>query len=174
MAITETTEKTLESRLSDLRSFCRELYRTKPDLHTAFDDPEGPEYWGWIQTHGFTDYPEVRNLSVPVPPLEVRRFVNPESWGYLVCGASIYRMLSRVVADAGRKIQELGPVLDFGCGPGRALRLFLRHALEIRCVGIDVDAVMIEWCRANFPFGEFHVNRDRPPTDLPSSAFGLV
>jgi SAM-dependent methyltransferase len=174
MAMAETTEQTLERRLCDLRSFSRELNGKKPDLQAAFHDPEGADYWTWIQTHGFTDYMQVQDLSVPVPPPEVRRFVNPEPWGYLCCGASIYRMLTRVAADAGRKLEELGLVLDFGCGPGRGLRLFLRHASQIRCVGIDVDAVMIEWCRANFPFGEFHVNREQPPTDLPSSTFGLI
>lgn len=173
--MTRTTEQTLQDRLSELRSLSREIYRARPDLQAAFDDPEGPEYWAWIQSHGFTEYPQVRVLSVPVPPFEVRRFVgSAESLAHLATGAAIYRLLSSVAADTGRKIQELGPILDFGCGSGRALRFFLRHALEVRCVGTDVYAPAIDWCRANLPFFEFHVNRKRPPSDLPSAAFGFA
>src|SRR6185369_17594698 len=47
-------------------------------------------------------------------------------------------------------------------------------AATLRVVGTDVDTTAIEWCRSNFPFGEFHVNGGLPPTDLPASTFGLV
>jgi SAM-dependent methyltransferase len=170
----ESGQHALERQLSRLLSLSREIYRKRPDLQDAFPDPEVPEYWTWLQTHGFTEFREIRDLSTPLPSRDVHRFVNPDAWGYLLCGASSYLVLCRAALNAGHTLDELGPVLDFGCGPGRTLRFLVRHGQAIRCVGIDVDRAAIEWCRASFPFWEFQVSGDHPPANLPAATFGLA
>jgi 2-polyprenyl-3-methyl-5-hydroxy-6-metoxy-1,4-benzoquinol methylase len=43
-------------------------------------------------------------------------------------------------------LRKRGPVLDVGCGRGEMLELLREH--DIRAEGIDVDAAMVERCRA--------------------------
>jgi SAM-dependent methyltransferase len=165
----------LHDRIAALSELSQEIYRARPDLQTAFPDAAGTPYWAWLQTHGCLEYSRVRELSLPVPPDEITRFVNTgDVWSFLLNGASAYKMLDRIARECGRELARSGPVLDFGCGPGRVLRMMLRNADTLRVVGIDVDRTSIEWCRANFPYGEFHVNDKNPPTALPASEFGFV
>ena len=169
------TVPTLKHRVEHLLELGRRIHRERPDLQAAFPDPESLPYWLWLQTHGWQEYPEMREASVPLPPVEFQKLVNVgDSWLFLLAGASSHKLLLRVLAEQRKDLSDVGPVLDFGCGPGRSLRLFLRRALDVRIVGTDVDAKSIEWCRANFPFGEFHVNSQRPPTRLPAATFGFV
>jgi SAM-dependent methyltransferase len=168
-------EPSFAKQMTELHDLGQEIYRSRPDLQTAFADPLGTPYWRWLQTHGWCEYPRVRELSVPVPPEVISQFVNTgDSWSFLLNGAAAYAMLDRLVGDCGQSLAGMGPILDFGCGPGRVLRMMLRHAGTLRVVGTDVDATAIRWCRSNFPFGEFRVNEKNPPTDLPASTFGLV
>lgn len=165
----------LQDRIAALRELSREIYESRPDLQTAFPDPRGTAYWAWLQTHGCLEYTRVRELSLPVPPNEITRFVNTgDEWSFLLNGASAYRLLDGIARECGTELARGGPVLDFGCGPGRVLRMMLRHADTLRVVGTDVDPVSIEWCRTNIPYGEFHVNDKDPPTSLPASEFGFV
>jgi len=166
---------TLESRIQTLLNLGRTIYRQRPDLQAAFSGPDTIPFWVWLQTHGCLEYPEVRDASIALPPDEIQQRVNcGDSWGFLLNGASIYTMLLRVLSDHGRDLVELSPVLDFGCGPGMSLRFFLPRALDVDFAGSDIDRRSIEWCRDNFPFGKFHLNRESPPTDFRASQFGFV
>lgn len=167
--------RSLKLRVDGLLELGRSIHRERPDLQDAFPDPESLPYWIWLQTHGIRDYPEVREASVPLPPTEIQSVVNVGDWfSFLLNGASSHQLLLRVLADQGLDLADVGPILDFGCGPGRCLRFFLRRSRDVSFVGIDVDPASVRWCQANFPFGEFHVNPERPPTRLASAAFGFV
>jgi SAM-dependent methyltransferase len=65
-------------------------------------------------------------------------------------------------------------VLEFGCASGRLIR-HLRCIDGIRLAGTDLDDEPIQWCRANLPGVEFHVNGFRPPLEFAEdNAFDLV
>jgi SAM-dependent methyltransferase len=165
----------LRARIAALRDLGQTIYAARPDLQATFSDPTGAPYWTWLQTHGCAEYPRVRELSLPVPPQEIAQLVNTGgAWAFVLNGASAYRMFDRIARECGAELAAIGPILDFGCGPGRVLRMMLRHADTLRVVGTDVNREAIEWCRANFPYGEFHVNAKNPPTSLPASEFGFI
>jgi SAM-dependent methyltransferase len=175
MSRAASSRSSFETRLSELRELSEEIYASRPDLQKAFPDPHGTPYWQWLQTHGCGEYDRVRELSMAVPPPEIMRVVHfGDATAFLHNGASAYGLLDRVLKGCGRALAASGPILEFGCGPGRVLRMMFRHADDLRVVGTDVDAAAIDWCRSNFPFGEFHVNDKNPPTNLPSSTFGLI
>ena len=112
---------------------------------------------------------------LPIPPSDLIFLVAGTadiSW-FLDAGA----MGAATVRDALKRqrieIQDLGAVLDFGCGCGRVLRYW--HSLpKTRVCGTDYNPQLIEWCRENLPFGNFTVNSLSPPLEYRDAEFDLV
>lgn len=78
-----------------------------------------------------------------------------------------------VLAGAGHAVEEMGSLLDFGCGVGRTLRHF--HNLPgTQMHGRDYNPFLVEWCAENLPFAQFGTNRLRPPLDFEDDQFDLV
>lgn len=166
---------TLRDRLGRIWSLAGEVYAQRPDLQRAFSSPEAEEFWIWLNCFGITEYQAIRDLLVPIPPPRVRAFAGDVREGaFLHTGASIYRLLLRVAQESGRPFSSFGSILDFGCGPGRGLRYLLKYSQTAACYGTDVDATAIGWCQESFPFGEFMVNDEVPPTGFRSESFDLI
>src|SRR5262249_9068898 len=72
----------------------------------------------------------------------------------------------------GLALEELGGVLDFGCGCGRVLRHL--GGLRATLAGSDADADAVAWCRANLPFAQVVRNGPRPPLPFDESSFDLA
>jgi SAM-dependent methyltransferase len=71
-----------------------------------------------------------------------------------------------------RSIGDFGNVLDWGCGCGRVTRYF--SSLHTRLFGVDRDEENVNWCRRQFPFGEFRIASLRPPTTFDAESFDLI
>ena len=89
-------------------------------------------------------------MTLPFPPLELRRQVGPivdDSYYDNPTGDYILGPLDIGPLAPG---QAYDRVLDFGCGPGRdARRLLLQRERPKVYVGVDVNRPMIEWCQQN-------------------------
>jgi len=119
----------------------------------------------------------------PVPPLELIQRVTPEfsasegeaaernfhdaAWRSLAA-------LEQALAGVGRRMEEFERILDFGCGPGRVLRLLEPLAGRTELHGVDIDADAIAWCRQAIPFAHFTAAPHVPPTAYPDAHFDLV
>jgi SAM-dependent methyltransferase len=170
-----TSRDSIRRRLAELREVAADVYRSREDLQQAFPDPASNEYWIWVNRFGVFEVPAIRRLVVPLPPLELRTLVGGTSEAsFLDCGASAYRLLDRLTRAVGTSLAKTSGVLDFGCGCGRVLRYLLNDADRLDAFGCDVDARMIGWNRANFPFGEFAVHRATPPIDVDDARFDLI
>lgn len=95
-------------------------------------------------------------MSLPFPPLALRRLVGP------IVDDSYYDNPTGDYTAGPLDIGPLAPgqayerVLDFGCGPGRdARRLLLQRERPKSYVGVDVNRLMIDWCRENLSFDGF-------------------
>ena len=82
--------------------------------------------------------------------------------------------LERALALVGKEFADFERLLDFGCGPGRYLRLLGPLAVTTEIHGADVDADAIQWLRDNVTFGEFSVIPPTPPTAYDDGEFDLV
>lgn len=165
----------LRHRKEALLAYGRYLWHLRPDLREAFEDPDAPGFWVWLQTFGWEDYEPVRELSIGVPPPEVYQHSNTGGErGYLWTGGNTFNMLHRVLESSGVDLASIQSILDFGCGPARGLRLFSRFLPDVRLAGTDVDEVAIEWCRQNFGAAEFQVNAELPPCAFEDDAFDLI
>lgn len=165
----------LADRLDRLQRVGETIQSKRPDLHQQFPDPRLDDFWMWLNRVGVREYPSVRQLVVPLPPENLRAIAGePSEARFLDNGAGVYELLARVSDDLGQPLRSWGSILDFGCGPGRTLRYFLKDARAVELVGTDVDSDAIRWNQRNFPFGSFWTNDAVPPTKLPSTHFGFI
>jgi len=114
--------------------------------------------------------------ELPLPEVNRRqRVIGQESSDYfLKGGANQFERLRAAARDvAGRDFDQLGNVLDWGCGCGRISRYFRQRGPDA-FTGADVDADNVAWCRANLPFGRFETIPLHPPTQFADGTFDLV
>ena len=82
--------------------------------------------------------------------------------------------LESAALEAGKPIETFRSGLDFGCGCGRVVRAFRRHAAFLKLHATDVDAEAIAWCRQHLPIAEFRVNDGTPPLPYANEQFDLI
>jgi SAM-dependent methyltransferase len=86
---------------------------------------------------------------------------------FLRSGRAAYDAIAATVP-----LDEVGSVLDFGCGCGRVLRYWTDHAGTV--AGSDRDDGAVEWCRRNLPFAQVDRNALGPPLAYADESFDLV
>ena len=96
------------------------------------------------------------------PELIVRVAGTADTAWFLEGGRLAADGIRAALERAGRPIEGLGAVLDFGCGCGRVTRRW-RGLDGVRIAGTDANEDAIAWCAANLPFGEFEPNGLEPP-----------
>ena len=82
-------------------------------------------------------------------------------------------LIRSLLNDNGTPIEEIGSLLDWGCGCGRVLR----HWSDLsgtRLFGCDIDRKMVAWCNENLTFAQVTVNALSPPLPYDDSSFELV
>jgi SAM-dependent methyltransferase len=113
--------------------------------------------------------------SLPLPPPHLRHAVaNSEdvAW-FLQAGAEGAACLREVLEKSGIVFNDLGAVLDFGCGVGRVLR-HLADPTGPALHGTDFNREMIAWCAASLPFALFQVNDLKGPLAFENESFELI
>jgi SAM-dependent methyltransferase len=113
--------------------------------------------------------------GLPLPPSRlIVRVAGTADVGWFLEGG---RLAAASVADAlgrrGAQVDELGSILDFGCGCGRVVRRWAGLAATA-VAGSDMNEGAIEWCRRNLPFARFEVNKLEPPLAFDPESFDLV
>jgi SAM-dependent methyltransferase len=107
--------------------------------------------------------------GLPVPPrrLMVRVAMTGDAEWFLRSGRAAYDAIAAHVP-----VDELGAVLDFGCGCGRVTRYW--RDFDGAIVGSDLSEAAIDWCREHLPFADFEVNTLEPPFGFDDESFDLV
>ena len=112
-------------------------------------------------------------LPVPPPRLIVRVAGTADVDWFLESGRLAAESVQNSLARHGRRMDELGALLDFGCGCGRVTRRWV--GLDRTAVhGADANEHAIAWCRATLPFGRFASNGLAPPLEHADGSFDLV
>jgi SAM-dependent methyltransferase len=112
--------------------------------------------------------------SLPLPPAKLRGRVagTANATWFLESGRLASDTIQSSLAGAGLRLEDLGAVLDFGCGCGRVLRWLRDIPAELR--GADFDGDAIAWCRKNLSFAKFERNRLAPPLSYEPESFDLI
>jgi len=112
-------------------------------------------------------------LPVPPPRLIVRVAGTADVGWFLESGRLAAESIAESLARHGRRVEEVGALLDFGCGCGRVIRRWAGlGATSIH--GTDANERAVAWCRANLPFARFESNGLAPPLPYANESFDLV
>jgi SAM-dependent methyltransferase len=113
--------------------------------------------------------------DVPIPSAALRFMVIGESDPdrFLHSGKRGAQLVADLVARQGKGLDEVGKVLDLGCGCGRVIRHLRRCGAE-ELHSCDCNAKAIAWCQRFLDFATFHVNHLEPPLPYPDGMFGLI
>lgn len=112
----------------------------------------------------------------PLPPARLRAQVGPlhaDADFFLRSGEAHARLIRELVSECGSSIDEVGPILDWGCGCGRVLRHWTDFPPEL-VSGCDINPKMVEWCASNLPFTVFVSDLLPPLPSVADQSFGLV
>jgi SAM-dependent methyltransferase len=109
--------------------------------------------------------------GLALPPARMRAQVGP-----LHADARFFLESGRHNAELIRSLvplEDVGALLDWGCGCGRVLRHW--STLEgTRVCGCDINPRMVDWCNANLPFADVALNDLSPPLPYEDATFDLV
>jgi len=109
--------------------------------------------------------------GLPLPPARMRTQVGP-----LHANARFFLESGRHNADLVRSLvpfDEVGALLDWGCGCGRVLRHWSGvHGTHV--YGCDINTKMVDWCNEHLPFADVAVNELTPPLPYGDAEFDLV
>lgn len=131
------------------------------------------ETLGVLRAAGRTAPAAEDGLPVPPPRLIVRVAGTADVGWFLDSGRLAAESVRDALARHGCRLEELGALLDFGCGCGRVTRRWA--GLDRTAVnGADANERAIAWCRANLPFARFVSNGLAPPLDHADESFDLV
>jgi SAM-dependent methyltransferase len=113
--------------------------------------------------------------GVPIPSAALRFMVVGESDPdhFLYWGRRGAQLVTDLLARHGKGLEQVGKVLDLGCGCGRVIRHLRRCGAE-ELHGCDCNAKAIAWCRRFLDFATFDVNNLEPPLPYPDATFGLI
>lgn len=142
----------------------RALQKRLSPMLLAENDATGGESVPAADAHG-----------VPLPPAQLRDWVagtDDLNW-FLEGGRLGAQTVKTILARHGVVLEQLGSILDFGCGCGRVLR-HLRPLESVRIHGTDSNPAAIAWCDRNLDFAEFGTNRLEPPTRYRANSFDCI
>jgi SAM-dependent methyltransferase len=111
--------------------------------------------------------------GIPLPPALLRVLVagTADPIQFLEGGARAASSMEANLSKCGYELEDLAPILDFGCGSGRVLR----HFAELRVLhGADVNPKLVGWSKRHLPFASFTLVAPEPPTLYSHGQFGLI
>jgi len=119
-------------------------------------------------------HPEFHS-SLPDPPVNLmQRVANVDNPAIYWCRAlHSYSEFLRAI-QSNSDINSISSILDWGCGCGRVISLFLKHTNIPEIYGCDIDREAVEWCSAHLKRGQFSVINPFPPTHYSDSMFDLI
>jgi SAM-dependent methyltransferase len=113
---------------------------------------------------------------LPLPPARLRAQVGPahaDAAYFLRSGREHADMIKGLLDEDGSSVEELGAILDFGCGCGRVLRHW-SGLPRTRVFGCDIDSRMVEWSAAHLDFADVRATSLSPPLPFHDEAYDLV
>lgn len=113
-------------------------------------------------------------LVADLPPAPVRRRAtgNDDPESFRAAGHRLAAVfISAIEEHAGA---SPGPVLDWGCGPGRVAMHVVRQRPAWDLSGCDVDAEAVAWCNQNIEQDAYAVTGILPPLPCPDERFGAI
>lgn len=131
------------------------------------------EFWFWALTEGYRTDERLKQVLPGFPPEEVQyRFTGAAGDDTMREAFGFYQLVREILRS--HRHEPVESVLEFGCGWGRMIRLFLRDVEPANLWGVDCMPAAIDVCRDTNRHCNFRLIDPFPPTGLASNRFDLV
>jgi 2-polyprenyl-3-methyl-5-hydroxy-6-metoxy-1,4-benzoquinol methylase len=112
--------------------------------------------------------------GLPLPPSRLRVQVagTADARWFLESGRAAADSMREALERHGRRLEDFGAILDWGCGCGRVIRQLSGLGAELH--GSDANPALVGWCRENLSFARFATNEIAPPFRYGDGQFDLV
>ena len=120
--------------------------------------------------------PEIEGVPMPLfPPEEMQREMHGHSGEVSLHEAhAFFREVKAYAHYAGKPLEATRTLLDFGCGWGRMLRLFMKDIHPDNLYGIDSTSRFITEARRCNPDVNFLACQVAPPTILQAGSLDMI
>lgn len=138
----------------------------------------GPAFRAWESTQALlagrrSEVDADDALPVPPPRLIVRVAGTADVDWFLEGGRLGAASVRGALQRQGVGLEDLGAMLDFGCGCGRVTRNWAGLS-GVQVSGTDLSRPAVDWCRRNLQFARFEENGLEPPLVFADESFDLV
>lgn len=138
------------------------LRRSPPSVRGAVSRAAWRTYERYLAIRGGSKRLEAPD-GLPLPPAKLRVLVarSPDPGYFLNSGAMEAEAIRGLARKHGAPVEEMGAILDFGCGCGRVARHWARDGVAV--CGCDYNGELVDWCGANLAFVDARRNALAPP-----------
>lgn len=114
-------------------------------------------------------------LRGPAPPRSLMRITSARSvTGFRESGLRTATPIETACKAVGFHFKSNARILDFGCGCGRQLALFMQWHPACRFTACDVNRHAVDYIRRMCPVAEAVHNAFRPPLSFENESFDLI
>ena len=161
--------------LQTLYDVGEKIWDEREDVRQAFGRLESFDTWCWLISNGALEHHELQRAQLPFPDLHLRQRVAAHDLVQFVnSGVVDARRMVQCLRGAGFEFTGGRDVLDFGCGPGRILRVLARFEADVQLHGCEVDEDAVEFARRAFPFAEVRSIPHVPPSSYEAESFDAI
>jgi len=107
----------------------------------------------------------------PLAPDSIQKKLHGTSGATAIRGALKFR---KIVNENIGSLSENARLLDFGCGWGRHIRVFLKDFYDDNIFGVDIDKNNIELCKKYLPNIKFLLSVENKPLDISDNSIDLI
>ena len=125
----------------------------------------------YLRNRAFREAPD--GLAIPPAWMLMAVAGSAEAGVFLDGGRKAADSIRDILRRNGTGMEDLGAILDFGCGCGRVLR-FWKELRQTEIHGTEYNAGLAQWCRNNIPFVHAGSNELMPPAGYPGATFDLI
>jgi ubiquinone/menaquinone biosynthesis C-methylase UbiE len=117
-----------------------------------------------------------KSLELPGFPSEETqaRFTGRSGFLTMIQAFEFYDVIRNTCLKSSKPLSSMDAILDFGCGWGRIIRIFLRDVEPEKLYGCDCTPEIVNICREMNKWCNFDLTNYFPPTGYKSSTFDLI
>ena len=117
-----------------------------------------------------------KSLELPGFPSEETqaRFTGRSGFSTMLQAFEFYDIIRNACLKTSRPLSSMDAILDFGCGWGRIIRIFLRDVEPEKLYGCDCTEEILNISREMNKWCNFDLINPFPPTNYKSSTFDLI
>lgn len=122
--------------------------------------------------HGVEAVVQKTGLRAGQPPEDVHAMAR----GPMAAAGGLYEadMVADALLSVGRRIEDVGRGLDFGCSSARVVRVLAAAFPEVAWLACDPNKGAIRWAQDHLPGIDFFVSANQPPLPIEAGSLDLV